>query len=69
MATPLVLAHSGSTTTPRPLRWALGSSRRQAFVRLVDDSGRHDTAPDIQFYSMEHPLRGIRYDAESARRN
>lgn len=53
---------------PSPLRWALGSSRRQVFVRLVDDSGQHDTAPDILFYSMEHPLRGIRQDDESARR-
>ena len=52
-----------------PLRWALGSWRRKAFVRLVDDSGQHDTVPDILFYSMERPLEGVRLDAETARKD
>ena len=49
------------------LRWVLGSWRRATFVRLVDDSGQHDTAPDITFYSMARPLDASPLDAESAR--
>ena len=52
---------------PSPLRWAMGSRRRETFVRLVDDSGWHDTAPDVQFYSMARPLDAVPLDAESAR--
>ena len=52
---------------PSPLRWLMSSRRRETFVRLVDDSGLHDTAPDLQFYSMERPLDSIPLDAESAR--
>ena len=52
---------------PSPLRWALRSRQRRTFVHLVDDSGQHDTAPDIEFYSMKRPLRGDPLDAESAR--
>ena len=52
---------------PSPLRWALGSRRRQIFVRLVDDTGKHDTAPDLWFYSMERPLHCIPLKAETAR--
>ena len=52
---------------PSPLRWALGIRQHQVFVHLVDDSGQHDTAPDIQFYSMKRPLKSIPVDAESAR--
>ena len=52
---------------PSPLRWLMGSRRRETFVRLVDDSGRHDAAPDIKFYSMARPLDAIPLDAESAR--
>ena len=52
---------------PSPLRWTLTSRQRQTFVRLIDDSGLHDDALDIQFFSMEHPLRGIPLDAEAAR--
>ena len=52
---------------PSPLRWVLASRGQQTFIRLVDDSGQHDTAPDIQFFSMEHPLVGRSLDAESAR--
>ena len=54
---------------PSPLRWALGSRQRQTFIRLVDDRGQHDTAPDIQFYGMERPLMERILDAESARTN
>ena len=32
---------------PSPLRWALSYRRHQTFVRLVDDSGQHDTAPEV----------------------
>ncbi len=52
---------------PLPLRWALASRQRQTFVRLVDDTGQHDTVPDIQFFSMERPLIGTPLDAEIAR--
>ena len=52
---------------PSPLRWALGSRRRRTVVRLVDDTGKHDTAPDLRFYSMERPLTGIPLSAETAR--
>ena len=52
---------------PSPLRWTLTSRHHQAFVRLIDDSGLHDNVPDIQLFSMEHPLRGIPIDAETAR--
>ena len=52
---------------PSPLRWALRSRRREAFVRLVDDTGKHDTAPDLRFYSMERPLDSIPLNAEAAR--
>ena len=53
---------------PSPLRWTLASQRRQTFVRLVDDSGQHDDAPDVRFFSMGSPLISKRLDAESARR-
>ena len=52
---------------PSPLRWALGSSQRQTLVRLIDDSGQHDTTPTVRFFSMESPLDGKPLDAESAR--
>lgn len=52
---------------PSPLRWLMGSRRRKTIVRLVDDSGRLDIAPDIQFYSMLRPLDAIPLDAERAR--
>ena len=52
---------------PSPLRWAVASRRRQAFVHLVDDSGQHNTVPDVQFFSMKRPLIGRNMDAKSAR--
>ena len=52
---------------PSPLRWALASRHRQTFVHLVDDSGKHDTAPNVQFFSMERPLVDISLDADAAR--
>ena len=52
---------------PSPLRWVLGSRRRETFVRLVDDTGQHNTTPDIQFFSMKNPLIGKPLDVESAR--
>ena len=52
---------------PSPLRWSLKSRQRQTIVRLIDDSGLHEDALDIQFFSMEHPLEGIPLDAEYAR--
>ena len=52
---------------PSPLRWLMRSRHRETFVRLVDDSGQHETAPDIQFYSMDRPLYAIPLDAETAR--
>ena len=52
---------------PVPLRWVFGYRRPDTFVRLVDDSGEHDTAPDIKFFSMARPLNAISLDAERAR--
>ena len=52
---------------PSPLRWALGSRRRQTLVRLVDDTGKHNSAPELRFYSMKRPLEGVRLDPETAR--
>ena len=52
---------------PSPLRWLMRSRQRKTFVRLVDDSGRHDTDPEIKFFSMARPLDAIPLDAESAR--
>ena len=52
---------------PVPIRWVCSSRRRETFVRLVDDSGRHDTVPEIQFYSMTCPLDAVTLDAETAR--
>ena len=52
---------------PSPLRWAMGSRQRRTFVRLVDDSGQHNTAPDIRFFNMKRPLVGETLDAETAR--
>ena len=52
---------------PSPVRWTLRSRRHQTIVRLVDDTGKHDTAPDIRFYSMERPLDGVPSDPEIAR--
>lgn len=52
---------------PSPLRWALTSQRRRTLVHLVDDSGQHDTAPHVRFFSMERPLDSVQLDAESAR--
>ena len=52
---------------PSPLRWALGSRRHQTFVRLVDDTGQHNTAPSVRFYSMVRPLDGISMEVETVR--
>ena len=52
---------------PVPLRWVFSSRRRETFVRLVDDSGQHESVPEIQFYSMARPLDAVTLDAEGAR--
>ena len=52
---------------PSPLRWLMKSQRPQTVVRLIDDTGGHETAPDINFYSMEHPLNATPLDPENAR--
>lgn len=52
-----------------PLRWVWETRQNQTFIRLVDDSGQHDTVPDVQFFSMKHPLRGEPLDIESVRMN
>lgn len=52
---------------PSPLRWLMRSRRLETIIRLVDDSGQHDTDPHIRFFGMERPLDGIPLDVESAR--
>lgn len=52
---------------PSPLRWVVGSKQRRTVVRLVDDTGQHDSDPDVWFYCMERPLDGIRLEAGAAR--
>ncbi len=52
---------------PLPLRWSLSSRQRETFLRLVDDSGEHETTNDVQFFSMNSPLIGVPLDAELAR--
>lgn len=52
---------------PSPLRWAFEYRQHKIFVHLVDDSGQHDTVPNIQFFSLERPLIGTPLDAEVAR--
>lgn len=52
---------------PSPLRWSLTSRRHQTYVRLIDDSGLHDNALDVQFFSMEYPLIGTPLDPEAVR--
>lgn len=52
---------------PSPLRWVVGSQQRKTVVHLVDDTGQHESDPDIQFYGMERPLDGIPLEAEAAR--
>ena len=52
---------------PSPLRWALARRQQRTFVHLVDDTGLHNSAPDAQFFSMDHPLVGITLDVETAR--
>ena len=53
--------------TPSPLRWLMKSQRPQTIVRLVDDTGEHETAPDVKFYNMEHPLNATPLNPENAR--
>lgn len=52
---------------PSPLRWLMHSQRRQTIIRLVDDTGLHDSLPEIKFYTMERPLDATQLDPESAR--
>ena len=52
---------------PSPLRWVVDSNKRKTVVRLVDDTGRHDSDPDIRFYCMGCPLDGIPLEADAAR--
>ena len=52
---------------PSPLRWVMNSQKRQTIIRLVDDTGLHDTIPEVKFYNMEYPLDATRLDPESAR--
>ncbi len=52
---------------PSPLRWSLSSRQRNTLLRLVDDSGQHETNPDVQFFSMDNPLISDPLDAEFVR--
>lgn len=52
---------------PSPLRWASARRKKGTFVHLVDDTGLHDSAPVVQFFSMERPLVGIPLNVETAR--
>ena len=43
---------------PVPVRWLICSRRHEVVARLVDDSGDHETDPQISVYCMERPLEG-----------
>ena len=38
-----------------PVRWVLRRDRQGVTVRIVDDTGRDDSAPQVQFFSMDTP--------------
>ena len=50
---------------PSPLRWTFRRHRGGIFARLVDDSGQHETTPDLRFYSMDRPLSDTRLNPET----
>ena len=54
---------------PSPLRWTFRRQRREVFARLIDDSGQHETAPDLGFYSMDRPLADNRLNPETVRKD
>ena len=41
---------------PLPVRWITRSKKDKVVVRLIDDSGQDETAPEISAYSIERPL-------------
>lgn len=48
-----------------PLRWVLRRDHRQIIVRLIDDTGQ-DEEPEVQYYSMNRPLRRMRVTPQEA---
>ena len=50
-----------------PLRWVLRHDRRQVTLRLVDDTGQHDSEPTVQFFSVDRPLSEIPLSHDSFR--
>ena len=40
----------------RPLRWVLSRDRHGITIRIVDDTGRDDSAPKVHFLSMDAPV-------------
>ena len=52
---------------PEPVRWIIRSRRRDVVVRLVDDSGRDETDPEIDLFSMERPFESAPPTLDTAR--
>ena len=54
---------------PSPLRWTFRRRRGGIFARIVDDTGQHDTTPDLRFYSMDRPLSDTFLNPETLRKH
>ena len=54
---------------PSPLRWTFMRRRGEIFARVVDDSGHHETTPELRFFSMDRPLADIRLNPETVRQD
>ena len=52
---------------PSPLRWTFRRQRGEIFARIVDDSGQHETAPELRFYTMDRPLSHNLLSSEAVR--
>ncbi len=50
----------------QPLRWVLRRDHGDIILRLVDDSGQDECKPEVNFYSMERPLKAVPVAPETA---
>ncbi len=40
-----------------PIRWITRQDSRKVLLRLIDDTGLEDSAPEVRYFSMENPVR------------